>query len=163
MYIRNTPLWLSNIALIIIGIIIGASCYHVIFLHQFNEIMMRNIDLQDRLTHYKTETEDLLRFKNHHTIIKSLVIHIYKQPNHTIIPQADEMEIRRRLLKDLTGLKGRNVFHIDKYSKLIEGLLAHKIYPNIQSKNYTVLLRTMLVTEGVLHIWIDASLYVPST
>jgi len=73
------------------------------------------------------------------------------------------MEIRRRLLKDLTGLKGRNVFHIDKYSKLIEGLLAHKIYPNIQSKNYTVLLRTMLVTEGVLHIWIDASLFVPST
>ncbi|GAV15309.1 MULTISPECIES: hypothetical protein [Paenibacillus] len=160
---RKTPLWLSNLALIIVGSVIGAGIYHAVYLRQFNEVMMINIDLRDRLAHYKAETEDLLRYKNRKTIIKSIDLHIYKQQNDTSIPQADEMELRRRLLKDLAVLKGRNVFKIDEYSKLVEGLLSRKIYPDVNDKDYTVQLRTMLVTEGVLHVWIDVHPYVPTS
>lgn len=160
---RKTPVWLSNLSLIIVGSIIGAGVYHAVYLHQFNEVMMMNIDLRDRLAHYKAETEDLLRYKNRKTIIKSIDLHIYKQQNGMSMPQADEMELRRRLLKEITVLKGRNVFQIDEYSKLVEGLLSRKIYPNINDKDYTVQLRTMLVTEGVLHVWIDAHPYIPTS
>lgn len=160
---RKTPLWLSNLSLIIVGSVIGAGVYHAVYLHQFNEVMMMNIELRDRLAHYKAETEDLLRYKNRKTIIKSIDLHIYRQQNGVNIPQADEMEIRRRLLKELTVLKGRNVFQIDEYSKLVEGLLSRKIYPDINDKDYAVQLRTMLVTEGVLHVWIDVHPYIPTS
>lgn len=160
---RNTPAWLSNLAFIIAGSVIGAGVYHTIYLYQFNKLIMINIDLRDRLAHYKSEVENLLQYKNRKTIIRSLVLHIYKQLNGTGLPQADEMEIKRRLLKDLFSLKGRDLFQIDKYSRLVEGLLAHKIYPNIHDKDYTVQLRTMLVTEGVLHVWIDVRTYIPSS
>lgn len=158
---RRTPLWLSNLALLIVGCVIGAGVYHAVYLHQFNELMLINIELRDRLTHYKAETEDLLRYKNRRTIIKSIDLHIYKQQHEASIPQADEMELRHRILRDLAVLKGRSVFQIDEYSKLVEGLLSRKIYPDVHDKDYSVQLRTMLVTEGVLHVWIDVHNYNP--
>lgn len=163
MHIKSTPSWLSHLALIMISSVMGAGVYHVVYLHQFNELIMMNIDLSDQLAHYKAETEDLLRYKNRKTIIRSIVPHVYKPFKETSLPQMDEVEIRRRLLKDLSSLKGRNVFEIDEYSKLVEGVLAHKIYPRIHDKDYTIQLRTMLVTEGVLHVWIDVHTYIPSS
>lgn len=162
MRLKAVPRWLGDIALVLVGAIIGAAVYHAMHLHQFNELMMMNIDLQDRLAHYKAEAEDLLRYKNRRTIVKSIEVHIYEPATGTALPQAHETEIRRRLLKDLSGLKGRDVFQIDEHSKLVEGLLANKIYPDVHEKDYSVLLRTMLVTEGVLHVWVDVKPYIPA-
>lgn len=120
MRLKAVPRWLGDIALVLVGAVIGAAVYHAMHLHQFNELMMMNIDLQDRLAHYKAEAEDLLRYKNRRTIIKSIEVHIYEPATGTALPQAHETEIRRRLLKDLSGLKGRDVFQIDEHSKLVE-------------------------------------------
>ncbi|MCY9514905.1 hypothetical protein [Paenibacillus apiarius] len=159
---NTVPRWLSDTALVLVGIVIGAAVYHAVYLHQFNQLMMMNMDLKDRLVQYQAKTEDLLRYKNHKTIIRSIDLHIYKSSSDADIPQADETEIRRRLLKDLAGLKGRDAFQIDEYSKLVEGLLARKIYPDINAKDYTVQMRTMLLTEGVLHVWVDVKTYLPT-
>ncbi|UHA72425.1 hypothetical protein [Paenibacillus sp. 481] len=151
---------LRDIGIGISGMVLGACVYHALFLHQINELVMMNIDLQDHVSHYRTEAQDLLKYKNKQTVIKSIDVHIYNPSTQRIIPQGDQAEIKRRLLNDLKGLKGRDVFQIDEYSKLVEGLLKNKIYPDIFEKDYTVALRTMLVTEGVLHVWIDVHAYV---
>ncbi|TVX94564.1 hypothetical protein FPZ44_04150 [Paenibacillus agilis] len=148
-------------ALFIVGAITGAAVYHGIFLHQIDELIMRNLDLQDRLAHYKAEAEALLKYKNRSTVIKSITMHIYESAEEKMSP-SDETELRKRLLKDLDGLKGRNVYQIDEYVKLIEGLLTRKLYTNVHHQNYVVTLRTMLVTEGVLHVWVDVKAELPS-
>lgn len=159
---RRYRVWIRDVAILLTGIIVGAAIYQAVMLHQVDELIMRNLDLEDKLSHYQAENEDLQRYKNRSTIIKSISIHIYNQGGANPIPQADDAELRKRLLHDLAGLKGRNVFQIDEYTKLIEGLLTRKIYPDIHEHSYTVSLRTMLVTEGVLHVWIDVREHVPS-
>lgn len=159
---RRYRVWIRDIAILLTGIIVGAAIYQAIVLHQIDELIMRNLDLEDKLSHYQAENKDLQRYKNRSTIIKSISIHIYDQDDASPIPQADDAELRKRLLHDLSGLKGRNVFQIDEYTKLVEGLLTRKIYPDIHEHSYTVSLRTMLVTEGVLHVWIDVKEQVPS-
>lgn len=154
--------WIRDIAIMLTGMIVGAAVYQAIMLHQVDELTMRNLDLQDRLSHYQTENEDLQRFKNRSTIIKSISLHIYDQADSNTLPQADETELRKQVLHDLAGLKGRNVFQIDEYMKLVEGLLTRKPYPDINNHSYTVTLRTMLVTEGALHVWVDVKHQIPT-
>ena len=158
----NPRLWIRDIAILITGMIVGAAVYQAFMFHQVDELTMRNLELKDRLEHYQAENKDLLRYKSRSTIIKSISIHIYDPGNDNDLPQADEAEIRKRLLVDLGGLKGRDVFQIDEYAKLVEGLLTRKIYPDIHDHSYVVSLRTMLVTEGVLHVWVDVRSHVPS-
>ena len=159
---RRYQVWIRDVAILLTGIIVGAAIYQAVVVHQVDELVMRNLDLQDKLSHYQAENADLQRYKNRSTIIKSISIHIYDQGNNNQLPQADDAELRKRLLHDLSGLKGRNVFQIDEYTKLVEGLLTKKIYPDIHEHSYSVSLRTMLVTEGVLHVWIDVKNHVPS-
>lgn len=54
---------------------------------------------------------------------------------------------------DLAALRGRNVFDIDTDSKLTRSLLSDKIY-TVREKDYKVQIKTMLVMEGVLQIWV---------
>ncbi|WP_088547581.1 hypothetical protein [Paenibacillus aquistagni] len=158
MHIR---LLIRDLALIIIGMLIGACVYHAIFLHQIQELTMRNLDLQDKLSHYQAENEDLIRYKHQSSVIKSISVHIYEQHKQNI-PAADEALLKKKLLQDLGGMKGRSVFQIDEYTKLIEGLLTSKVYTNINDHDYTISVRTMLVAEGVLHVWVDARLQLPT-
>ena len=55
---------------------------------------------------------------------------------------------------DLAALRGRNVFDIDADSKLTRSLLSDKIY-TVREKDYKVQIKTMLVMEGVLQIWVS--------
>ncbi|MGZ9583239.1 hypothetical protein [Paenibacillus marinisediminis] len=158
----NPRVWIRDIAIILTGMIVGAAVYQAVMLHQIDELTMRNLELQDRLNHFQAENEDLLRYKNRSTIIKSISIHIYETGSDNKLPQSDEHELRKRLLQDLAGLKGRNVFQIDEYEKLVEGLLTRKIYLDINEHSYAVSLRTMLVMEGVLHVWVDVKGHIPS-
>ena len=63
-------------------------------------------------------------------------------------------ELVRLVGDDLAALRGRNVFDIDADSKLTRSLLSDKIY-TVREKDYKVQIKTMLVMEGVLQIWVS--------
>lgn len=63
-------------------------------------------------------------------------------------------EVIRKLGEDLEVLRGRNIFDIDEDSKIARNLLNRKIY-RVRDKEYSIEIKTMLVAEGVLQIWID--------
>lgn len=63
-------------------------------------------------------------------------------------------ELIRLMGDDLAALRGRNVFDIDADSKLTRSLLSDKIY-TVREKDYKVQIKTMLVMEGVLQIWVS--------
>lgn len=51
-------------------------------------------------------------------------------------------------------MRGRSMFDIDTDSKLVRLLLDGKLYI-VRDKEYSVKIRTMLVMEGVLQIWVE--------
>lgn len=53
-------------------------------------------------------------------------------------------------------MRGRSMFDIDTDSKLVRLLLDGKLYI-VRDKEYSVKIRTMLVMEGVLQIWVEIS------
>ncbi|MNP79665.1 hypothetical protein D3C76_1775640 [compost metagenome] len=57
---------------------------------------------------------------------------------------------------DLEPMRGRSMFDIDTDSKLVRLLLDGKLYI-VRDKEYSVKIRTMLVMEGVLQIWVEIS------
>lgn len=67
-------------------------------------------------------------------------------------------EVLSKLAGDLEPLRGRSMFDIDSDGKLARLLLDSKIYL-AREKEYTVKIRTMLVMEGVLQIWVEISPY----
>lgn len=67
-------------------------------------------------------------------------------------------EVLSKLSGDLEPLRGRSMFDIDSDGKLARLLLDSKIYL-AREKEYTVKIRTMLVMEGVLQIWVEISPY----
>lgn len=67
-------------------------------------------------------------------------------------------EILRKLVSDLEPMRGRSMFEIDSDGKLARLLLDGKIYI-VREKEYTVRIRTMLVMEGVLQIWVEIGPY----
>ncbi|MNO00070.1 hypothetical protein D3C81_2198680 [compost metagenome] len=67
-------------------------------------------------------------------------------------------EIIRKMSTDLEPLRGRSMFDIDTDGKLARLLLDGKIYI-VREKEYAVRIRTMLVMEGVLQIWVEISPY----
>ncbi len=59
---------------------------------------------------------------------------------------------------DLEPMRGRSMFDIDTDGKLARLLLDGKIYI-VREKEYAVNIRTMLVMEGVLQIWVEIHPY----
>ncbi|MNT94519.1 hypothetical protein D3C71_1533020 [compost metagenome] len=51
-------------------------------------------------------------------------------------------------------MRGRSVYEIDEDSKMARLLLSGKLYI-VRDKEYSVKIRTMLVVEGVLQIWVE--------
>lgn len=76
----------------------------------------------------------------------------------------DEASLKVMLQKlgdELEVLRGRDVFNIDEYSKMTRIMLNQKVY-SVREKEYTVQVKTMLVMEGVLQVWVQIRMHVPA-
>lgn len=105
-----------------------------------------------KISQYEEDIENLKKYSNQSTVIKEIKIRSEQKakPLDSLIVK----EIIQLMGKDLSALRGRNVFDIDTDSKLTRSLLDDKVY-TVREKDYKVTIRTMLVMEGVLQIWVD--------
>ncbi|MNP39171.1 hypothetical protein D3C76_1327330 [compost metagenome] len=68
-------------------------------------------------------------------------------------------EVAQQLHDELEVLRGRSIFEIDTDAKMARTLLNRKIYL-VREKEYSIQIKTMLVSEGVLQVWVDMRPYV---
>ena len=139
-------------SILVLGMVIGSVVYNSLYHASYNKLWMNNRDMQLQIEQYKEDISTLKKYSKQPTVIREIKIRT-EQKNETL-DSLTVKEILQMLAKDLAALRGRSVFDIDADSKLTRSLLDDKIYA-VREKSYSVKIRTMLVMEGVLQIWVE--------
>lgn len=134
------------------GAVVGAVVYNAIFQNSYNLLWLSNQDLESQLQQYDDDIKTLKKYRHQQTVIREIKIRSEQQepPLDPVVEKA----IIVKLGDDLDVLRGQNVFEIDTYSKFVRKLLDKKIYL-VREKEYTVEIKTLLLMEGMLQIWVE--------
>ena len=148
-------------AVFVLGMIVGGVVYNSIYHMAYNVLWMTNQDLRIEIEQYKSDIQTLKKYNNTSTVIREIKVRTEEskaKEGTAAIDPVTSKEVLRKLAADLEPMRGRSMFEIDSDGKLARLLLDSKIYP-VREKEYTVSIRTMLVMEGVLQIWVEISPY----
>ncbi|MED5020639.1 hypothetical protein P9847_25600 [Paenibacillus chibensis] len=144
----------QTFAVFVLGVVVGSVVYNAIFHTSFNQLWLSNLDLEGQIKQYEDDIDTLKKYRHQQTVIREIKIRS-EQKNPPIDPAAIKAIIAK-LGDDLDVLRGQNAFEIDTYSKFVRALLDKKIY-KVRDKEYSVEIKTMLLMEGMLQIWVDVS------
>ncbi|NMO95502.1 hypothetical protein [Paenibacillus lemnae] len=139
---------------IVLGMVIGSVVYNSFYHASYNKLWMNNRDMQIQISQYEEDILHLKKYSKQPTVIRE--IKLRAEQKNEMLDDLIVKEILQLLGKDLAALRGRSIFDIDTDSKLTRSLLDDKLY-TVRDKNYAVKIRTMLVMEGVLQIWVEIS------
>lgn len=143
-------------AIFLLGIVVGAVIYNAIFHVGFNVLWLHNQDLRVQIEQYQKDIQTLKKYNNTSTVIREIKIRSEESKSKEDTP-LDPVTIKliiSQMGTDLEPMRGRSMFDIDTDSKLVRLLLDGKLYI-VRDKEYSVKIRTMLVMEGVLQIWVE--------
>ncbi|BBI34994.1 hypothetical protein [Cohnella abietis] len=143
-------------AFFVCGMIVGSAIYSALKINIVDEVISRNFKLQAQLESIKQDLEKAqeVRKKN---VIRSIVIIFEKPQNKPDIDILTQTALKKELKEDLSVLLGRSIYDINLDSQLARKLLANKSYDQIANKKYIISVKTMLVVDGVLQIWVEAT------
>ncbi|MNE51598.1 hypothetical protein D3C80_1462330 [compost metagenome] len=135
--------------------------YNAIFHLSYNVLWLNNQEMRVEIEQYRNDIKTLKKYNNTSTVIRE--IKLRTEENKTsggsgVLDQVTLKEIISRMSEDLEPMRGRSMFDIDTDGKLARLLLDGKIYI-VREKEYSVRIRTMLVMEGVLQIWVEVNPY----
>lgn len=140
----------------LLGMVVGAVVLNSLFVAQFQALYQTQDELEARLEQYDQEVKDLLKYKNQPTVIKSMQIRLYQEESGTRLDKTAEAELIKRAKEDLITFIGRSIYEIDSDAKFVRKLLERKVYEDVYGKDYIVELKTVLLAENKLQIWMSA-------
>lgn len=146
-------------AVFILGMVAGSIGFNIVYQASFNQLWLENKDLQIQLYQAEEDNKTLKKYHKRSTVIKEIKVRVEDRD-----PPLDALavkEVVQQLHEELEVLRGRSMFEIDSDAKMARTLLNRKIYA-VRDKEYAIQVKTMLVSEGVLQIWVDIRPYVRS-
>ncbi|WP_435921801.1 hypothetical protein [Paenibacillus sp. DYY-L-2] len=146
-------------AVFMLGMIAGSIAFNVVYQTSYNKLWIENKDLQIQLYQAEEDNKTLKKYQKSSTVIKEIKIRVEERD-----PPLDSLavkEVVRQLHEELEVLRGRSMFEIDTDAKMARILLNKKIYA-VRDNEYAIQIKTMLVSEGVLQVWVDVRPYVRS-
>ncbi|MGG3282109.1 hypothetical protein [Paenibacillus solani] len=140
-------------SIFVLGMVVGSIVYNSLYHASYNKLWLVNEQQQLKIAQYEEDIKSLKKYSKQSTVIKEIKIRSEQNDKQPLDPLIIK-ELVRLMGEDLAALRGRNVFDIDTDSKLTRSLLSDKIY-TVREKDYKVQIKTMLVMEGVLQIWVS--------
>lgn len=142
------------------GMIVGAVVLNALFIAKFEAVYNANSELTSKLEQYEEDIRKLNQFKNQHTVIKNIHLRLEGDvvSGKPGLDKVSETELLKRVKEDLSIFIGRNIYDIDSDNKLARMLLERKAYADVFGKDYAVELKTVLLAENVLQVWITAKI-----
>lgn len=147
------------VAFMVVGGIIGSIVYHSIFFMNFNALVNINREQEDTIAEYEERIQKLNQFKDQHTVIKivlPVLLDNRGENEQNVIGELTKSELKRRLKKELSVFIGSSIYKIDYNAEMARLLLNGKIYTDVNGKDYSVEIKTMLIVENVLRVWFKA-------
>lgn len=149
---------------LLIGLVIGALIYHSLHVVQMDNLVNDRIELLAKIKQYEDDIKQWHQYKNQHTVIKSITPRIEneagspsKRPH---LDKITEAEIIKRLREDLSSFLGQSIYEIDSNAQFARKLLERKVYNDVYEKDYTIEIKTVLVVDNVLHVWITVRTHI---
>ncbi len=156
---------LQMVGMLILGMIIGAIIFNSIHVAQFEAIINLKSELELKLGQYEQDIKLLNQFKNQHTVIKSILPRVEREAgqntNRPNLDKLTETELIKQVREDLSSLLGQSIYEIDSNAQFARKLLERKVYTDVFDKDYMIDIKTVLVVDNVLHIWINVRDYTP--
>ncbi|CAM3879637.1 hypothetical protein COLU111180_12225 [Cohnella lubricantis] len=144
--------FMQSLAFFVCGMIVGAAVFHAMVLDQTNRIMVQNYEIKEQLN----LAEKQLQANRQVSVIRSIIVFVLKPDGgKASLDAVSEVELKKAIEKDLSILIGRSVYNIGSDAELVRTLLQGKVYTDIGGKDLTVNIRTMLVADSVLQVWVD--------
>jgi hypothetical protein len=139
-------------AFFLCGMIVGAAIYNSMVMDQSNRIIEQNYDLKEQLT----LTEAQLEANRKVTVIRNIVVFVLEKEGKPPNDKVAEKQLKQKLKEDLSILIGQSIYDIGSDAELVRKLINSKQYGEIMEKNYSVFIRTMLLADSVLQVWVEA-------
>lgn len=156
-YVRGMQLF----GVLMLGMVLGAVVLNSLFVAQFQAQYETQSELEDKLEQYEQDLIRLTQYKNQHTVIKSIQLRMENNADQRAkLDKVTEAELIRRVKEDLAIFIGRNIYDIDSDAKLARQLLGEKVYTDVNGKDFTVELKTVLLSDYTLQIWMSARVHV---
>ncbi|WP_151735475.1 hypothetical protein [Paenibacillus tengchongensis] len=146
-------------AVFVLGMVAGTVLYNSIFHAGYDALWRENQELRLEVEQNRKDIQTLKKYNNSSTVIREIKVRAETsrdrdKDGEPALEPATAKEIVGKMTEDLEPMRGRSMFEIDTDGKLARLLLDGKIYI-VREKEYAVSIRTMLVMEGVLQIWVE--------
>ncbi len=150
----------ASLGIFMLGALIGAALFSGIYAAKFEALVNQNVELEEQLGLYEQEIRKLTHYKNRHSVIQSVVLHIEKSRSDSgrepPLDAVTEALLKKQLKDDLSVFEGRSIYDIDSEARLARLLLDRKVYRGKDEIEYVVEIRTMLVVDNTLRVWVSA-------
>lgn len=150
--------FMQVVAFFVCGMVVGSAVYSALENDQVDQLMRENYELKDQLTTTNKDLEQIQELRKGN-VIRIIVPFIEAPQDGASIDVVTEKELKDRLKSDLKIFIGRSIYKIGSDSQLARNLLEQKIYDNIGDIDYEVSLKTILVVDGVLQVWVEAKVH----
>ncbi|MFD0588365.1 hypothetical protein ACFQZE_10155 [Paenibacillus sp. GCM10027627] len=152
---------LAMLGSFLLGAIVGAIALNTLFIAQFEAVYHTKNELEVKLEQYEQDIRGLNQYRNQHTVIKSIKLKLAddgKTGNRPVLDKVTEAELLKRVKEDLSIFLGQSIYEIDANAKFARRLLEKKVYSDVNGKDYSIELKTVLLADNVLQIWMSARL-----
>jgi len=150
----------AALGIFMLGMVAGAAVYNGLLAAKFDALVERLHETEEKLGEYELEIRKLTNYRNQHGTIRSVVLHIEtgRGPDGTPQPldAVTETRLKQQLRRDLAAFLGRSVYDIDSEARLARLLLDGKVYKGLKDAEYVVEIRTVLVADGTMTVWVTA-------
>jgi len=148
----------------LVGAIVGAVVLNTLHVVQFEVYYNDRMELQAKLIQYEQDIQNLSHYKSQHTVIKKLTLRIEEESNESARPKLDTMaqkELIKLVREDLSILIGQSIYDIDSNAQFARKILEKKVYRDILDHDYTIELKTVLLVDNDLQVWMSVRKYTP--
>ncbi|RED56602.1 hypothetical protein [Cohnella lupini] len=145
-------------AFFVCGMVVGSAVYSALSNLVVENVIQENYQLKDQLETMRTELQLAQQIRKEN-VLHNIKIIFQQGKEENKLDILTETELKKKVRGDLDIFLGRSIYVINSDAVIARRLLGSKIYDDIQSKDYEVNIKTILVVDGVLQVWAEAKVH----
>lgn len=154
--LERTGRWLQGIGLFISGAVIGSAFFMGIYNRHLDLVLTQNRELVLERKQLMEDNANLKKTKNQYTTINLLNVHV-EPAEGTQFDKVVETELQRLVHGDMRKVVvGQKISNFAENHELFRQILAEKTYAGVLDKDYVVTVRTMVLVQTELKVWVTA-------
>jgi hypothetical protein len=135
------------------GGIIGSALFLCIYKNSLNIVIEHNRELQNERKELMEKMDSFTKTRNRMTVINDVEV-IISTGDAGNLDKITVGEIRKRVESDLQVVVGQKISSFSENPLVYEKLIAQRIYQNIGEKSYVVNVRSLVLAQTELKVWI---------